>query len=388
MFYYRFRPPTELAYKELLYDELYFASPAECNDPFDSHAFAEFSGDQDKWTRLLQLALGDLAKVFGEHVLERVAQALVQRAPLSLSAISASDALQSAFADSLPDPAPSHRATIGSVAVLKFIENYQPPDRYFASFSGFTDHPLLWSHYALGHIGHCLIFRPVAGQLRVDREREKPGIKRIGPGPIAPSMSFAMPKTFQFVNMSYVPQVAPACAFSCFPEKVYGENLTEELATQLRAEVDRHFFEKHDAWSYEREVRVTLSAPIPWLYGSRYQPSQQERLFHFDPTQLAGVIVGARASTESLDRILEIARSKRLHISRSVDYERTVTDFVVFKATLGAHERSIEVQPKMIFGLGDVIEATSEKFQQRLRAWEDGWGLKLGNGRATRAQLA
>lgn len=35
MFYYRYRPATELAIKELIYDEMYFASEAECNDPYE-----------------------------------------------------------------------------------------------------------------------------------------------------------------------------------------------------------------------------------------------------------------------------------------------------------------------------------------------------------------
>lgn len=387
MFYYRYRPPTELAYKELLYDEIYFASPAECNDPFDSLAFAEFLGDHSKWMRLLRLALGDLAEDFGADVLDRVAQTLVERAPVSLSETSDPEVLASVFAASLGDRTAGHLATIGSAAVLRLIEIYRPPDRYFASFSESTDHPLLWSHYTRGHAGHCLIFRPVAGQLRVDPGRKKPQIKRIGPGPIAPSMSFATPQTFDFVKIRYVPEVAPACAFSCFPEKVYGEDPAEEAAKQLRATVDRHFFEKHDAWAYEREVRLTMSAPTPWLYGSRYQPSQQERLFHFDPTQLAGVIIGARSNTESTNRLVEIAHTKRLQLCQSVPYERTVTDFVVFKASLGSRERITEVQPTMIFGLADVIEAESESFQKRLQAWEDGWGLKLGTEKTSRAQL-
>ena len=35
MLYYRYRSGSELSVKELIYDELYFASRAECNDPYE-----------------------------------------------------------------------------------------------------------------------------------------------------------------------------------------------------------------------------------------------------------------------------------------------------------------------------------------------------------------
>ena len=56
MLYYRYRPFSELSLKELMYDELFFASAEECNDPHECWDFLAFPADYDKWRRLLELA--------------------------------------------------------------------------------------------------------------------------------------------------------------------------------------------------------------------------------------------------------------------------------------------------------------------------------------------
>ncbi len=65
MLYYKFRPASEVSFKELLYDELFFTSTEECNDPFDSKSFYEFSADKEKWMALIKFAID--AEGFGDH---------------------------------------------------------------------------------------------------------------------------------------------------------------------------------------------------------------------------------------------------------------------------------------------------------------------------------
>lgn len=57
MLYYRYRSGSELAIKELIYDELYFASKAECNDPYEGKLFAKFDKNKDLWERLISESL-------------------------------------------------------------------------------------------------------------------------------------------------------------------------------------------------------------------------------------------------------------------------------------------------------------------------------------------
>jgi len=56
MLYYRYRPGGELSLKELRYNEIYFSSAAESNDPYDGKVFLSYKFDRDKWKRLLELA--------------------------------------------------------------------------------------------------------------------------------------------------------------------------------------------------------------------------------------------------------------------------------------------------------------------------------------------
>ena len=54
--YYRYRPMSELSIKELMYDEMFFASTEESNDPYEGKVFFKFEKSQEKWNRLLDVA--------------------------------------------------------------------------------------------------------------------------------------------------------------------------------------------------------------------------------------------------------------------------------------------------------------------------------------------
>lgn len=53
LLYYRYRPIGELSLKELRYNEIYFSSATESNDPYDGKVFLSYKFDKDKWKRLL-----------------------------------------------------------------------------------------------------------------------------------------------------------------------------------------------------------------------------------------------------------------------------------------------------------------------------------------------
>lgn len=46
-----------MSIKELIYDEFYFASAAECNDPYEGKMFAKLENDNTLWDRLIRNAL-------------------------------------------------------------------------------------------------------------------------------------------------------------------------------------------------------------------------------------------------------------------------------------------------------------------------------------------
>ena len=82
MLYYKFRPASEVSFKELLYDELFFTSTEECNDPFDSKSFYEFSAEKDKWKALIKFATD--SEGFSDNAdVEKVSEVVCDLCPIT-----------------------------------------------------------------------------------------------------------------------------------------------------------------------------------------------------------------------------------------------------------------------------------------------------------------
>ena len=64
--------------------------------------------------------------------------------------------------------------------------------------------------------------------------------------------------------------------------------------------------QKHATWYYEEESRIILQNGISWLVGEQLSLSPHQRLFHYDPIHLAGIIVGVNMPQEQRCRIEEI----------------------------------------------------------------------------------
>jgi hypothetical protein len=173
--FFRFRPAHEVALKELLYGETYFASTEECNDPFDSKAFCQFPPDPSAWNRLLNVTWH---RAYGNQsppsCLAAVADAIAGACPIPLDASAAAPILTrtlSIYAQ--PIPAIERAGLLWTF--LSLLDLYRPRRCYFASFSKKNNHPLMWSHYADRHRGFCLAFRAMGGQLRQCGIRRRPG---------------------------------------------------------------------------------------------------------------------------------------------------------------------------------------------------------------------
>ena len=65
MLYYRYRSGSELSIKELIYDELYFASQAECNDPYEGKIFAVLEKNED--SQCIRKKADSFGKSTGQH---------------------------------------------------------------------------------------------------------------------------------------------------------------------------------------------------------------------------------------------------------------------------------------------------------------------------------
>ncbi|GMA49341.1 hypothetical protein GCM10025857_06980 [Alicyclobacillus contaminans] len=373
MHYYRFRPSGELAIKELMYDEIYFTSTRECNDPFDGKTFLTFEANKESWKRLLEFAWGRYDNVNKAKWEEQLSDHLSEMAPLSFDSALGLDYTQLLLSLQSP-PDPLSALVLGQL-IKKVLTLYKPNDTYFVSFSRTCKDILMWSHYATMHKGHCLIFKAIDGSLRQCPKRKRNAIRRTTRAGLAPSMSWAIPDSFSFQEVTYSSDSKPGDAFSYFPEYVFGKKLDEQERIKLITEQNRQYLVKHDCWSYEKESRLTLSPPYGWLFGENVDLSPQERLFHYQPSQLVGIILGARMEEQQKMRFREIIREHMDRISRDAHDYTAVFDFVLFQAKLPDTHREVVVSAEEIFGLTDTLDKNHHDFDRRLNRWKEGWAM-------------
>jgi hypothetical protein len=378
MLYYKYRPANEMNFKELMYDELYFSSSTECNDPFDSKTYFEFTNQTGKWKALLLLAWRN-SEILNVIDVDMVAQALANNAPLAFESALADDFqefLLTAIANGTKSKVQSVEPILEATQrIRELLHLYKMPTSYFASFSRCRDEPLMWSHYSARHEGYCLIFKSIDGKLNQCPRRIKNGVRRETPGGLAPSMSHGIPAAFVFRDVEYVAEVRPLNAFDCFPEAVAGKIQSDEDRLKLRSKQVEQYLHKHKSWSYEKESRLTLSQPTPWLFGAHFDYTAHERLLHYEPTQLVGIIFGARISESNKSRLIEIIKERVDRIAKSADYDRIIFDFMVFEAALANNARELKIHPTAIYGLSKTLNKNEQDFSRRYNDWEKGFGL-------------
>lgn len=383
MLYYRYRPLSELAMKELMYNEVFLASTDECNDPYDSKTFYEFSPNKGYWENLLKIALHR-----AEHpdpqgkIASSIAEKFSSICPISYEAALKLDN-QSICREVIKDPITS---LILANSLRSILETYKPGKSYFACFSKSNNDPLMWSHYASQHQGFCLIFRSIDGELKQQKNRIKKQIRRSTPRGIAPRSSYGLPEGFRFEDIIYKRTVHPLCGFHRLPVAVVGKDLPENERITLANSQREQFLQKHISWEYEQESRISITPNASWLFGEAIELSPIERLFHYEPSQLAGIIFGSKTPETSKSKIMEIIRNK-INESAYAKYERVIFDFVVFNATLSNTSREIRVEADKILTLTQEIDSSSSEFQSKYTSWQDGWGIKISESSSTKVQI-
>lgn len=374
MHFYRFRPASEISFKELLYDEIYFCSADECNDPLDNKAFFHFTNDQNSWERLLRFALGNGLGFSPSININALAAELSKRCPITVEELLDDICPQgSAAIVAHGFPIPGIEQYISAV-LSNAIKTYVPSSTSFVSFSRTNSETLLWSHYASNHSGFALIFKSVNGQLSLCPNRQRKSIKIYNVN--GPQTSYGLPSSFNFEEVSYVQDVESFDAFKLFPAQVSQLTLTEEERIRMVSEQRAQYLRKNITWEYEQESRLVLHSPSAWLAGPR-EYSQNERLFHYEPTQLVGLIFGCRTTEAHKARLLEIIQDRNDRIARQSGHPRIFFDVVIHQAQLKPNSRDVHIEPLMITGLGSAIKSNHPNFQTKYKSWLDGNGLKF-----------
>ena len=381
MFYYRYRSGSELALKELIYDELYFASREECNDPYEGKTFATFSKDKNLWTNLINEALKSHKITLDESLKEKVVDYFLSKSPMPIENILKIP--RDEFVDVGQRRMDQFMLKPTLEAIQNYIMWYSPEERYFASFSKTNDNYLLWSHYANNHKGFCLVYRPINGKIK-----QNPSWKRTQTATLPlPRLSFGVPDAFEIQDVEYVSTPKSSNGFMCFPASVAGDNHSPEEVEAARAERAKNYFQKHSVWDYEQEARVVLSSGVQWFAGKKLTLPAHQRLFHIDSTQLVGIILGSQMSATQRQRIKEIIAEKVERWSIPITDHRIISNFVLFEETLSETNREVVIEPKEIYTGTSVITTKQPNFDRLYDEWQNGWAIEIKGNSSQRIQV-
>ena len=381
MFYYRYRSGNELALKELIYDELYFASREECNDPYEGKTFATFSKDKNLWTNLINEALKSHTITLDESLKEKVVDYFLSKSPMPIENILKIS--RDEFIDIGQRRLDQFMLNPAFEAIQDYIMWYSPEERYFASFSKTNDNYLLWSHYANNHKGFCLVYRPIDGKIK-----QNPSWKRTQSATLPlPRLSFGVPDAFEIQDVEYVSTPKSSDGFMCFPASVAGDNHSPEEIETARAERAKNYFQKHSVWDYEQEARVVLSSGVQWFAGKKLTLPAHQRLFHIDSTQLVGIILGSQMSATQRQRIKEIIAEKVERWSIPITDHRIISNFVLFEETLSETNREVVIEPKEIYTGTSVITTKQPNFDRLYDEWQNGWAIEIKGNSSRRIQV-
>ena len=371
MFYYRYRSGSELSVKELIYDELYFASREECNDPYEGKTFATFSADKDLWNNLINEALKAYNIKPLESLKERIVQYFLSKAPMPIENVLRIP--KNEFVDIGARTYEQRLLPSMLEAIQNYVMWYSPEERYFASFSKTNDNFLLWSHYANNHKGFCLVYRPIDGKIKQNANWKRTQTATL---PL-PRLTFVVPDAFEIQDVEYVSTPKSSDGFMCFPASVAGDKHTPEEVEMAQAERAKNYLQKHSAWDYEQEARVVLSSGVQWLAGRKLTLPAHQRLFHIDSTQLVGIILGSQMPDIQRQRIREIITEKVERWYIPTTDHRIISNFILFEEILSETNREVIIEPKEIYTGTSVSTKKSPDFCRLYDEWQKGYAIEF-----------
>lgn len=166
MYVYRYRSPGLLSQKGLIYDEWYFASREELNDPIDMQSKFEFPESSTNtwflvinslwqnavWSKLAASYFTSICPISVEQLLEEYDQHSVK-------------VVEIIFKNCAIDLADLQQVWELQKQLKALLSLYAPSAGYSVSLSTCNNEMLMWSHYAASHTGYCLIYRPIDGYL-------------------------------------------------------------------------------------------------------------------------------------------------------------------------------------------------------------------------------
>lgn len=382
MLFYRFRPWSDLSLKELYYSEIYFASNDECNDPLDGKTYHVFPNDIKLWKRFIDLCTSKGPYILDSSHVNQIANYFNSKCPATFDEIFEQTQLH-AFAE-LACLIDSHILRTVIADIERNLKIYEPSSDYFASFSESCNEPLMWSHYSSKHDGFCLIFRFESNLLLQHPKMVKKCFESDSGNGIAQRMSWGINESFTLEKMKYDSESKEQNAFFCLPKIIFEDSLTAAQEQNYCDELSLQKITKNDSWAYEKEYRAILNSPSSFMFGDKFELSKQNRLFHFHPDQLIGIIYGSRMTNENKTRIKEIIIEKEKN-NEFGEFNRLISSFMLFDSHLSHKSKEVEICPIEVFNAGKWYDKNNDKFDSMYSEWKDGFVIefdqKTGKGR-------
>ena len=370
--------------KELMYNEMYFSSVSECNDPYEGKLFAEFGKNRDHWKQLIKMAsisshVHSSSITVSSSLIERLVDCCVELSPIDVTkfkSLNYSNFHIKVYIDEimpnnqLVDIPPLYEAID---RIKHYVEIHMPAEEYFVSFSRRRDDILMWSHYANNHRGYCLIFRPVGNKIMQDKRWMKKEFTFDTPQSHISDdeITFIVPEGFKLDDIKYTnEQIPPINAFALFPHVINPEHLKEEVNHATNVAYSS-YLRKHHAWSYEEETRLLLFKGVPQYMANRTIPlSSHQRLFHYDPSHLVGIILGAKMPSEQRAQIQEIVKQKVDMLKSEPRGNSQPSDFVIFKARLSTDTIKIDMEPVEVYTSRGIFNKGQNDFERLFDNWK------------------
>ena len=374
MHVYRYRNSNLLSQKALLYDEWYFASKEELNDPIDMQSNFEFS--QSGWSYLLNNLWNNsaYAAIAADH--------LSEISPISHEKLL--DSFDTIKQNIIHKTFKSKSVQLSEVISLQqaltnlydLISLYGPGSGYSVSLSRTSASMLMWSHYANSHTGFCLIYRPINGKLSQCPSRKKDAIE------VSRGHSTCVPTDFDIENIIYDDQISSLDATSLLPV-IYTTNRLDSDDTRAEWHKNKkaQLLTKNKCWEYEEECRLMLPQTSKWISGNSSYSALQ-RLFYYDFDQVVGVVFGARMTATHKDALRDIITLKldKKYKSAGGERPRFMFDFLYQQAEICPTSRSMNIKDLDLHFMGRTINPSDAIYNDRLIKWRNGEGIKMCKG--------
>lgn len=330
---YRYRPLSEFLFKELNYQELYFASYLELNDPLDMSARVEFTpkkeeeieyliwvlfkttlilpesniSEAEKENNALLVALNknkEQRGLFKKNLFKQLTQLKSTNDFIDI------DLLEIAIEKSIEESAIGFKINLSSFKneiqrlSKKFLES-----SYAICFSETNNDFLMWSHYASKHSGICLEYTlhnenlfpyKLTGRRNFDEEKYR---ERISKWEIDETIFWE-----ELYKVEYKDEQSHINFFEFAP--VFDNEhdcdligLTKSWTHRFAYELKHVFSTKTKPWSYENEWRA-----IEINFGDSKEP--EARIKHYPIEVLSSIYFGTRTPESVKKRIFKIFKKQ------------------------------------------------------------------------------